>query len=219
MQEISARKELVCAECGKPLRECPPPKKSSRLGLIIGIAVIVVVACAIGAYFLFFRNIPKEETTEEIPEVVQEATDVAVEALPTDTIKEDSISKGVKSEAEEVPSTTVEGKQTQAQQSHSDAATSNNSGRKESTSNVTTLVCGRYEGPMSNGTPNGIGGTVYITRNYTISLKDGTGGVVEVSSGDKIVDTKFKEGVLQQGQLIRANGERKYLSGLAEQLQ
>ena len=26
VQQIAARKELVCEECGKPLRECPPPK-------------------------------------------------------------------------------------------------------------------------------------------------------------------------------------------------
>lgn len=44
VQEIPARKELVCEECGKPLRECPPPKKKGNLKLygaiVAGLAIL-----------------------------------------------------------------------------------------------------------------------------------------------------------------------------------
>jgi len=45
VQQIPMRKEFVCQnpECGKPLRECPPPKKrNGKLPLIIGIAILLI---------------------------------------------------------------------------------------------------------------------------------------------------------------------------------
>ena len=71
---------------------------------------------------------------------------------------------------------------------------------------------------MSGGKPNGIGGTITVTRSYAIDLKDGSGNSVSIAAGDRISNTKFKNGVLQQGQLIRSNGERKFLTGLSERL-
>ena len=45
VQEIPARKDFVCQnpECGKPLRECPPPKKGNNTKLIAIIAGVVLV--------------------------------------------------------------------------------------------------------------------------------------------------------------------------------
>ena len=48
VQEIPARKEFVCPECGKPLRECPPPKKGGNTKLIGIIAGVVVLLAIIG---------------------------------------------------------------------------------------------------------------------------------------------------------------------------
>lgn len=45
VQQIPMRKEFVCQnpECGKPLRECPPPKKhNGKLPLIIGITILII---------------------------------------------------------------------------------------------------------------------------------------------------------------------------------
>lgn len=41
--EIPARKEFVCPECGKPLRECPPPRKSSNKWLYIAACALLVI--------------------------------------------------------------------------------------------------------------------------------------------------------------------------------
>lgn len=48
VQQIPMRKDLVCSECGKPLRECPPPKKKGVDPKLIGIiaAILLVLAGA-----------------------------------------------------------------------------------------------------------------------------------------------------------------------------
>lgn len=47
VQEIASRKEFVCAECGKPLKECPPPKKGGKKKPIVIIAAVVVGVVAV----------------------------------------------------------------------------------------------------------------------------------------------------------------------------
>ena len=54
VQEIPARKDFVCQnpECGKPLRECPPPKKGANkklIGIIAGVVVLIAVLVGIFA--------------------------------------------------------------------------------------------------------------------------------------------------------------------------
>ena len=44
VQTISARKDFVCSECGKALRECPPPARSKNKLVMIIVAVVVVAA-------------------------------------------------------------------------------------------------------------------------------------------------------------------------------
>ena len=52
VQQIPMRKDLVCSECGKPLRECPPPKKKGVDSKLIGIIVaVVVIGGGIAAFF------------------------------------------------------------------------------------------------------------------------------------------------------------------------
>lgn len=54
VQEIGARKDFVCAECGKQLRECPRPKtwweKNGKMVIIV--AVIVILGGAAGCFAL-----------------------------------------------------------------------------------------------------------------------------------------------------------------------
>ncbi len=53
VQQIPMRKDLVCSECGKPLRECPPPRKKGVDSKLIGIiaAILIVLAGAgLGIY-------------------------------------------------------------------------------------------------------------------------------------------------------------------------
>ena len=67
VQQIPMRKDLVCSECGKPLRECPPPRKKGVDSKLIGIIAAILIVLA-GAVFGIYLNI-KYATTPigEIP--------------------------------------------------------------------------------------------------------------------------------------------------------
>ena len=77
VQEIPARKDFVCAECGKPLRECPPPKKGGNGKLIGIIAGVVVLLAVIGGIIAMSGS--GEETPKQKP--------VTVAPVDSDSIK------------------------------------------------------------------------------------------------------------------------------------
>ncbi|MBQ9636671.1 MAG: Ig-like domain-containing protein [Prevotella sp.] len=64
VQEIPARKDFVCQNpgCGKPLRECPPPKKGGNKKLIGIIAGVVALLAIIGSVIAFTGGSPKIES-------------------------------------------------------------------------------------------------------------------------------------------------------------
>lgn len=76
----------------------------------------------------------------------------------------------------------------------------------------TNIGFGKYSGPMKGGKPHGVGGTVTVTSNYSIDLKDGRGSKLDVVPGDTIVNTKFENGVLRAGELHRKDGTRKWFN-------
>lgn len=224
--QIPARKDFVCAECGKPLRECPPPKNGNNKLYII-ISAVALVAVIVFCIFFFMDN-KKSSNPDDF---------TSIDSLEVDSMenKADSVFTVDKQNLKEKDSVILETtpltadkqktKNVAIEEKNTTEYSSNRTKQPDeivstSSAGQTTkrLSCGIYNGPMSNGVPNGIGGIITVTNSHAISLKDGTGESVIVNSGDKIVDTKFKNGVLQQGQIIRSNGERKYISGLAERL-
>lgn len=89
VQEIPARKEFVCSECGKPLRECPPPKKGVNkklIGIIVGVVVLLAI---IGGIIAFSGG--SDEAPAPAPVEVKENTDsikAAQEAAEQQRIKD-----------------------------------------------------------------------------------------------------------------------------------
>lgn len=70
VQEIPARKDFVCAECGKPLRECPPPKKGGNgklIGIIAGVVVLLAIIGGIIAMSGSGEDTPKQEPVTVAP--------------------------------------------------------------------------------------------------------------------------------------------------------
>lgn len=184
VQEIPARKDLVCTECGKPLRECPPPKKKNKmLPIIIG-AAVVVIGGGVGAVLgLSGKDKPEQEPVViDTPDVQTQSTDtVAVEPVV----------------AEPEPAK---------------PATTKPAGNTGATSGGSNLGWGNYSGPMQGGKPHGVGGTIKVKQNYSIDLKDGRGSTLQVQPGETIENTKFENGRLRAGELHRANGERKWFN-------
>lgn len=185
VQQIAMRKEFVCEDCGKELRECPPPKKGTNMKLIgiIGGAVLVV-GLGVGGYFAFSgdKSTPAVEETEvkeapavEEAEVMEEAPEIINEADQTaPAVKQDT--------------------------------------PKKSTSSNTSLPYGSYSGPTQGGVPHGVGGTINVSSSYQIDLKDGRGSMLDIRPGDKIANTKFENGRLRAGELQRTDGTRKWFN-------
>lgn len=69
-----------------------------------------------------------------------------------------------------------------------------------------------YDGPRKNGKPNGMGGTVTFKRAYSIDLKKAPAEYVDVYKGDKIVNAKFIDGRLVQGEIHFTDGTRRWIN-------
>lgn len=192
-QEVE-KSNFVCSECGKPLYRTDDSTggsggddSGSTLKKII-IGVVAVVAVGGGAYFGFFRGNTDGNGGDSDTTVVS----LEVDSLNTvNKVDSTSVEKSQPDKEDDKPNPTPD-------------ATKVN------------LSCAVYDGPISGGKPNGLGGTLTFNKSYTIDLKDGKGSTLSVGSGDKIVDTKFDNGVLKQGELHRKSGERKYFSGVSE---
>lgn len=71
------------------------------------------------------------------------------------------------------------------------------------------LPYGYFEGPTNDGgKPNGFG-IAYVTKSYSLDLKNRNKETLDLKPGDKIMNAKFKDGNLQQGELQRKDGTRK----------
>lgn len=87
VQQIPLRKDFVCDTCGNELRECPAPKRASRVPLII-VAVVVVAIAVIGGGYYFSQNRSTENlgypAVSETDSVIPVVADPKPEALPTE---------------------------------------------------------------------------------------------------------------------------------------
>lgn len=82
--------------------------------------------------------------------------------------------------------------------------TSNTSTTSTTTSSSGSKVSfGRYSGPA-----NGLGGTIYVTKSYSLDLNDGSGEALYLEPGDQIQNTKFENNQLRGGVWVH-NGSRR----------
>lgn len=163
VQSVPMRKELLCTECGKELRECPPPKKKSKLPLVV-IAVLVVIGAVVGCIFVFPSG-----STEEIEQPKTENIAVVetpqVEEAPTQEEKpeERPVEKPV-----ENPNVQPE-------------ATSQDNG-------TLRLSYGTYTGATKDGYPHGQGRLTYSTARQ-IHRNDMKGR--KANAGDYVIGEFF----------------------------
>lgn len=104
------------------------------------------------------------------------------------------------------PDTTSQDEVIELEGEESDLDDETGNEKPQSDAKTYTLGWGTYEGPMKGGKPHDIGGEITVTKTYSIDLKNGS--FKQVVKGDKIVNTKFKEGKLVQGYIHHSNGEQ-----------
>lgn len=196
IQEVEPGADFVCSECGQPLHEMAQKPQKSPVGKYIAIIVAIVVV-GLGVYFGFLKGEDKAETPEgpDTTVVTEEGTDTAV---VEQTEPQAEPAKEGENEAEGETPVTETG--------------------KSAASGTVKLTYGTYTGPLAGGKPNGIGGEFVFTKACTIDIKDGYGNKVEVAPNDKIIATKFENGVLTQGEIHFTDGTRKSLVGVSQKL-
>lgn len=171
IQQVNGRKEFVCEECGKPLRECPPPRswwnKNGKMLLSV-----LAVAAVLGAGSFFVMSPKNENNTEplakSVPEVIEETpvdSVLTVEVQPAAPAPE-------KKEAEPAKKSTA------------------------SASNSLDLGYATYKGRVKNGVPHDENGRITFKEKHLIDKRDSQKRMAE--PGDYIIG-EYVNGKLVQG--------------------
>jgi len=183
IQEIPARKDFVCQnpECGKPLRECPPPKKGGNMKLIGIIAGVVVVLAIIGGVIALgggsSEETPKQEPVVETP-VNSDSIKAAQMAAENQKLKDSlAAAEAAKQKAEE------EAKKKPEEVKKPQPSTGGSS---------KNLGYATFKGSW----PNDVNGRMIFKSSHVIDSKDPKGRVAE--AGDYVIG-EWADGHLVQG--------------------
>ena len=219
-QEVD-KLNFVCEECGKPLYplEKPvgpdDPVNKKLIGLIVG--GVVALGLLGGGGYMGYSSWQQSKTEEE-----------ALEKARLDSIaKADAEQKKAK-EAEKLASqhaidslAALNESMLAEQQRIQDSLRQDSikraqdkggkGGGEGTTSGKVNLPYGVYDGPIKSGKAHGIGGTIRFTRNYSIDLKKASGEMLEVETGDRMINVKMDNNRLIQGQLKRKDGTEKWI--------
>jgi hypothetical protein len=176
VQQIPMRKDLVCSECGKPLRECPPPKKKGVDSKLIGIIVaVVVIGGGIAAFFGLKggNEVPPQET----PVSVVDSDSIKRAEAEALRIQDSLRAVAVKDSLEKIKGATA---QPPVKSTPQPRSTSKN------------LGYATFKGSW----PNDVNGRMVFTTSHVIDSKDPKKRVAE--AGDYVIG-EWSDGHLVQG--------------------
>lgn len=192
VQQITMRKELVCSECGKELRECPPPKKGGKMPIYIGVGVLA--AALIGGACIFALGGNDEKELAETP-----ATTAVVEEIDTIPATEDAVPT---EEVEEVKEAMEEETPVTKPQPATPVVNKPATHSASSSNGTLRLSYGSYSGATKNGYPHGQGKLTYSTSRQ-INRNDMKGRTA--NAGDYVIG-EFYNGFVVYGKHYDASG-------------
>ncbi len=188
VQQVSVRKDFVCEECGKPLRECPPPKSGPNKMVIAAIAAVIVIAVGVGCFLGFSGGDTPESTPVDSLNVQSDSLSQSsdtVTVVRTDTIKQiDTVTIEKTVEKVETPKAIK-----------TTTTTTKTSKASGSTKGSVNLGYAKFTGTVSGGKPNGQG-TMRFTSTHVIDSRDPKGRVAD--AGDYVIG-EWVSGKLVQG--------------------
>ena len=184
VQEIPARKDFICQnpECGKPLRECPPPKKGGNTKLIAIIAGVVVVLAIIGGAIAFSGGESEPKAAETVVAPVDSDSIKAAKAAAEQQRIKDSLAAVAAAEAP---------KQKDASKPVSTSAPAPKPAPKPAGGSK-NLGYATFKGSW----PNDVNGRMVFKTSHVIDSKDPKGRVAE--AGDYVIG-EWSDGHLVQG--------------------
>lgn len=218
VQEISARKDFVCPECGKPLRECPPPKQGGNKWLYLAAAIIAMLLIGGGIWWFTSSDElpqPQHDGSNQLADslgkdslgIVEKATTANDDSLMNDSIKEsaekaqqerdslqavaDSLQR-LANQQKAAPITVAPAavpKQVPVPAPKTTTASASTSGSKD-------LGYAVFKGTMRNGCPEDVNGRLVFKTSHVIDSRDPKGRIAE--PGDYVIG-EFSEGHLVQG--------------------
>ena len=160
VQSISARKEFVCEECGKPLRECPPPAKSNKAKTI---AIVAAAAVIIGGGAFFIPQMSEPQETQQPAPVPETQTPQPEAQMP---------------EPEpQVTEPEVQTPEPEPQVTQTPQAPLNGRGTVD-------LGYATYTGDLKNGKPHGYGTLIYKASRKIVPSKDFTANPGDTYEGE-----------------------------------
>lgn len=185
VQQIPMRKELVCQnpECGKPLRECPPPKKGGNTKLIGIIAGVVVVLAIIGGIIAMSGG-DKETPKEPEP--------VAVAPVDSDSIRAAQMAEENQRLKDSLAAVEAENAKKQEASAEKAATPAAPAPKPAAASGSKNLGYATFKGSW----PNDVNGRMEFKSSHVIDSKDPKGRVAE--PGDYVIG-EWSDGHLVQG--------------------
>ena len=219
VQEIPARKDFVCQnpECGKPLRECPPPKKGGNtklIGILIGGLVLLVV---IGGIIAYCDGSTTARTSVQIAPVDSDSIRAAQMEVENQRLKDSLAAKSVQVshvDSDSIRVAQVEAENLRLKDSLAAVASAAEAEKKkaaEKPSAVSTPVEKHSSTPKpvtSGGSknfgyatfkgswPNDVNGRMIFKTSHIIDSRDPKGRVAE--AGDYVIG-EWSDGHLVQG--------------------
>lgn len=190
--------EMVCS-CGKRLSPCSPPrKKRSKLPLIIGAAVALVVVL-VGLIIAFVGRDSKPETEPEaLPTTDSVATEPKVDTVTI--VRNDTIRQ---TDTVTVEKTVVKVESPKAAKTASSPSAAPKAARPaEAAKGTVRLSYGIYKGDTKNGYPDGMGRLTYSVGRQ-INRYDSKSRTA--SAGDYVIG-EFVRGFFIQGKHYASDG-------------
>lgn len=199
IQVITGRKEFVCEECGKQLREVPRPRtKWEKHGKkIIGGIVAVAVIGGAGAFFALGGE--KDEPRQKpVPVQVNQkgpgadAVDEASDAVTAEPGAGKAETNGAKAETNAAKAEANAAK-AEAKPEKAEAKPEKAEPKVQNGYGTVNLGYGTYKGDVKNGKPHGHGTITYKASHKIVASKDFVANPGDTYEGD------FRDGVVSGG--------------------
>lgn len=175
VHQIPMRKDLVCPECGKPLRECPPPNQGGNKKLIAIVVGVVVVLGIGGGIFALSGG---DDGTTTPPQGLGQDTTI-VEKVDSDSIKAAQLAA-------------AEAAKLQAEQEAKKKPEEVKKPQPSTGGSSKNLGYATFKGSW----PNDVNGRMIFKSSHVIDSKDPKGRVAE--AGDYVIG-EWADGHLVQG--------------------